>query len=71
MPEERSLETMTGFEYESCCWAFRTFQRRYIRNRAGDVDSSLWFQVELKGLANVGRGILDFLGNEFQAYGEP
>lgn len=71
LPEERSLETMAGFEYESCCWAFRVFQRRYIRNRAGEVDSSLWFQLELKGLANVGRGVLDFLGNEFQAYGEP
>lgn len=71
MPEERSLETMAGFEYESCCWAFRAFQRRYIRNRAGEVDSSIWFQLELKGLANVGRGVLDFLGNEFQAYGEP
>lgn len=71
LPEERSLETMAGVEYESCCWAFRTFQRRYIRNREGEVDSSIWFQLELKGLANVGRGILDFLGNEFQAYGEP
>ncbi len=35
------------------------------------IDSSIWFQLELKGLANVGRGVLDFLGNEFQAYGEP
>ena len=70
LPEERSIETMAGLEYESCCWAFRTFQRRYIRNRSGEVDSSLWLQLEFKGLANVGRGVSDILGNDFEAYGE-
>ncbi|MCA1797918.1 MAG: LPS assembly protein LptD [Xanthomonadaceae bacterium] len=54
--ERRNIETFVGFEYQSCCWAIRVVSREYIATRAGDTSHSLYFQLELKGLANVGRG---------------
>lgn len=69
--DERSLETLAGFEYETCCWVFRTFSQRYIMNREGEIDQALWFQIELKGLSSVGRRIDEFLMENFYGYGEP
>ena len=54
--ERQNLETFAGLEYQSCCWAIRIVSREYIANRAGDTNRSLYVQLELKGLANVGRG---------------
>lgn len=54
--ERRNIETFVGFEYQSCCWAIRVVSREYIATRAGDKTNSLYIQLELKGLANVGRG---------------
>lgn len=68
--DERSQETMYGFEYESCCWMFRAVKRRYIYNREGDFDTALWFQLELKGMSSVGRRIDDFLVDDIYGYGE-
>lgn len=56
LQDRRNIETFLGFEYQSCCWAVRIVTREYIANRAGDVNRSLYVQLELKGLTNVGRG---------------
>lgn len=61
LEDSRTLETFAGFEYQSCCWAVRFVSRQYIANRAGDRNRSLYLQLELKGLASVGRGIDDLL----------
>lgn len=68
--DERSQETLAGFEYENCCWIFRTFNRRFVFNRDGEFDQSLWFQLELKGLSSVGRRIDEFLQQDIYGYGE-
>ncbi|HEX6927649.1 MAG TPA: LPS assembly protein LptD [Gammaproteobacteria bacterium] len=70
LPEKRGQETLAGFEYETCCWAFRTFRRRFIYNRQGEFDESIWFQLELKGLSSVGRRIDEFLTEDIYGYGE-
>lgn len=70
LQQDRSLETLAGFEYENCCWAFRTFSRRFIFNREGEFDHSIWFQLELKGLSSVGRRIDEFLVDNIYGYGE-
>ncbi len=51
----RSLETFGGIEYDSCCWAFRAVGRRYLTNTAGDYTNAIFFQLELKGLAGLGK----------------
>jgi LPS-assembly protein len=48
------LEFQAGIEYESCCWAFRTVLRRYLRNRDGDFRNAIYVELNLKGLANIG-----------------
>ncbi len=48
------LEIQSGVEYESCCWAVRTVLRRYLKNRDGEYRDGIFFQLNLKGLANLG-----------------
>jgi LPS-assembly protein len=48
------LEIQGGVEYESCCWAFRTVLRRYLRNRDGDYRNGIYLELNLKGLASIG-----------------
>jgi LPS-assembly protein len=50
------LEIQGGFEYESCCWAFRTVLRRYLKNRDGDYRDGIYLELNLKGLARIGSG---------------
>jgi LPS-assembly protein len=50
------LEFQGGFEYESCCWAFRTVFRRYLKNRDGDYRDGFYVELNLKGLAGIGSG---------------
>ncbi|MEM9304513.1 MAG: LPS assembly protein LptD [Pseudomonadota bacterium] len=53
--DDEDLETLLGFEYESCCWAVRVLGRRYLRNQEGDKRNSILFELELKGLGALGR----------------
>ena len=55
IPQSRTLEAFGGIEYDSCCWAARAVVRRYLRNNDGDFDNAVYLQLELKGLAGVGK----------------
>lgn len=61
--DHRTLETLAGFQYESCCWIFRAVNRRYVNDSSGDSNRSLYLQLELKGLASIGQSIEDLLEN--------
>ncbi|MCP4696583.1 MAG: LPS assembly protein LptD [Gammaproteobacteria bacterium] len=61
LPSARTLETFIGIEYESCCWAFRLITRRYLQNLDGDYQTGWFFQLELKGLAGIGKKTDKFL----------
>ncbi|HHQ14657.1 MAG TPA: LPS-assembly protein LptD, partial [Chromatiales bacterium] len=58
----KPLERFVALEYETCCWAIRGTWRRNIVNRAGDSDTSVGFQVVLKGLSDPGTAAEDLLG---------
>ena len=66
--DHRTLESLAGVQYESCCWIFRVTTRRYVSDVAGNSNRSIYFQLELKGLGNIGqsadavleRGILGY-----------
>lgn len=66
--EQRPIETLAGFEYDSCCWAFRFVSRRYVRDAEGEVNQAWYFQLELKGLAGLGNGIEDLLEHGILGY---
>lgn len=54
LPETETLERFLGFEYQSCCWAARFVTRRYVSTRNGDIEHSIFLQLELKGLSSIG-----------------
>ncbi len=52
---DRSIESLLGIEYDSCCWAVRFAARRYTSDNGDDHDSSIYLQLVLKGLAPLGQ----------------
>lgn len=66
--DHRPLETLAGIQYESCCWIFRATSRRYVNNISGDSTRSLYLQLELKGLANIGHSVEDILERGILGY---
>ncbi len=53
--DNKALETMAGFQWDSCCVAVRLVARRYVHNRAGELSNAIMFEIELKGLGSAGQ----------------
>ncbi len=68
VPEGRSLELFGGVEYESCCWGVRAVARRFLSNVDGAFDTGIFLQMELKGLAGIGKKTVDFLKQQIPGY---
>jgi len=63
--DDVTLETLKGVEYESCCWIARLVQRSYrVDAQEEDENDTIWFQLELKGLTSVGKGIKNLLARD-------
>lgn len=52
----KNLETLGGFEYQSCCWSFTFLSRHYLKTD-DKYTTSFFFQIELKGLTRIGKDI--------------
>jgi LPS-assembly protein len=70
IPQDRTLELFGGIEYESCCWGIRAGARRFLSSRDGDFSTGVFLQVELKGLAGIGRSTVDMLTQRIPGYEE-
>ncbi|NND91029.1 MAG: LPS assembly protein LptD [Granulosicoccus sp.] len=68
LDSDRSIETLLGLEYDSCCWAVRFAARRYIADNGEDHDTSAYFQLVLKGLAPLGQNYGALLENAILGY---
>ena len=68
VPESRSLELFAGIEYEDCCWGARLVARRFLTSIDGDFDTGIFFQIQLKGLAGIGKKTVDFLKQQIPGY---
>ena len=66
-----TLESLAGLEYESCCWAIRFGSRSYVFNRTGEIEQTFFLQLELKGLARVGKPLDELLERGATNYGIP
>ena len=53
--DSKALETLAGFQWDSCCVAVRLVGRRYVHNRAGELSNSIMLEIELKGLGSAGQ----------------
>lgn len=66
--ENKIIENFAGFEYSSCCWNVRAVARDYVGRRSGKRDRSLYLQLELKGLSNLGLAADAFLERSIRGY---
>lgn len=66
--DRRGLETLAGLQYDSCCWAFRITSRRYVNSIEGDTSQALYLQLELKGLASLGKSVDEVLEHGILGY---
>lgn len=66
--EKKVIENFAGFEYSSCCWAVRAVARDYVGRRSGARERSIYLQLELKGLSNVGLAADAFLERSIRGY---
>ncbi len=68
LEEEKTLDQFAGLEFSSCCWAVRLVTRRFVSSRAGDAETSIGIQLELKGLSSVGVDNEAFLREAIRGY---
>ncbi|PSQ91136.1 MAG: hypothetical protein BRD57_05200 [Proteobacteria bacterium SW_6_67_9] len=64
--DDRNLESVVGFQYDSCCWRLRAVARRFLQRDDDAADgtrqgNNLLFELTLKGLGPVGGGAGDLL----------
>lgn len=68
-----TFEALAGLEYDTCCYAVRLAYRRYVVSpRSGQVgiqhNSSIFFQLQLKGLGNLGNNMGAVLKRDILGY---
>jgi LPS-assembly protein len=69
LPDGKTLETFTGVEYSSCCWAIRGITRRYLNSIDGSSYLNGFFlQFQMKGLGTVGQKADSFLEQRIPGY---
>jgi len=71
LEDKKSLETLAGIEYESCCWALRLVARNYAVDDTADrieTNNAIYVQLILKGLGDIGENIDDLLENGILGY---
>ncbi len=79
--EKLDLDKYFGFEYESCCWAFRIMGREFLlpqntstipgQANTREFDKSIYFEVIFKGLARSGGSIGQRLEQNISGYRDP
>jgi len=62
------LEAVAGVQWDSCCLAARVVARRYLRNRQGEMNNAIMFELELKGLGSAGADTEDRLRRAILGY---
>jgi LPS-assembly protein len=64
LENEKSLDTIGGIEYESCCWTVRLIARAARNTIEDELDHAYFVTLELKGLATLGRSLEDEVGRD-------
>ena len=64
----RSLETLAGVEYGSCCWKLRAVVQRHLDNVTDDANLGVLLQLELTGLGRLGKNIDDLMNGGLAGY---
>lgn len=64
LENEKSLDSIGGIEYESCCWTARMIARASRDSIEDELDRTYIVNLELKGLATLGRRLEDAVGSD-------
>lgn len=62
--ESRSLETLAGLSYQSCCWGATVGLRRFVNGSAENFDTGVFVQLAFQGLGNFGRGFGELFSSD-------
>lgn len=54
--DSQGLDSYVGLRYDTCCYAVDVAYRRYISDSQGTMNNGIYFQLELKGLGQIGSG---------------
>jgi LPS-assembly protein len=65
--DERTLESLAGFEYDGGCWVFRAVGHRFV-TALNAVNTSFFFQLELNGVSRIGSNPMDVLRRNVGGY---
>jgi len=57
LDDKTTIETLGGLGYESCCWGAQFVARSFINDDSGSRNNAFFFQLELKGLAKLGKKV--------------
>ena len=67
-----TLEAVGGIGYNSCCWAIQAVGRQFLIGTKSDgtseFDNGFYIQLELKGLAGIGKRTQTFLKRSIPGY---
>jgi len=66
-----NIESLLGFEYDSCCWRFRTVARQYLADDGTKQAHAIYFELVLKGLAPIGEDTGSLLERAILGYRDP
>jgi LPS-assembly protein len=67
--DNRTVEMLAGFEYQSCCWRAQLVGRRYLTTGGErEYNNAIYFQLVLKGLAGLGTGLEGLLGESIRGF---
>jgi LPS-assembly protein len=72
LDDRKTIETLGGLGYESCCWGAQIVGRSYINDDGDSRNTAVFFELELKGLGKLGKkvdsalehGILGYESND-------
>lgn len=66
--DKQNLESTLGFEWKSCCMAFRVFARKFIRSFDTPENLGVFLELELNGVGQIGSKPELFRDNGILAY---
>ena len=65
---DRSLETLAGVEYGSCCWKLHAVVQRHLDDVTDKSNLGVLLQLELAGLGRLGKNIDDLMSGGLAGY---
>lgn len=66
--DSRIIESLAGLEYDAGCWQARTVLQRVSPATSDDPNYSLFFQLELGGLASIGANPMNVIRRNIPGY---